>query len=205
MRATTSKTNSVSQPGRVYSFVVIALAAVMIGISSLAIVEQIRSRDVTPSALVSSAKEAEISVLKSSNGLPNTLPRERLPMVLGIAVVLGTLSLVATRSQLVGANTPSQRDASFVAKHSGMPVLATLFQDRQRMSLNSPSKSRASWLPAFVFVSETTLAAAIGIAVYGCLTRPDLPQLCKLYLANPLDAYVDSLTHATNQLMGLFS
>ena len=205
MRATTSKTNSVSQPGRIYSFVVIALAALMIGISSLAIVEQIRSRDVPPSALASSSQEIEVSILASPHVLPETLPRERLPMVLGIAIVLGTLSFVPTRSQLVGVTSATRRDATFVAKHSGMPVLATLFQDRQRMPLNSPPKSRESWLPAFVFVSETTLAVTLCIAVYGCLTRPDLPELCRLFLANPLDAYVHSLTHATNQLMGLFS
>ena len=157
-----------SQPGRLYAFLVIALATFVIGLTF--------------------GPWNALPQNNSTAGLTDTghsldWPKAQLLALVGGATVLGVVG-----AWLTGLGASKTSESSFlpskqVGEATGLPVVGELFP-----SASSPPSSRSfRWI---LFPAELTLMAAVMLSFHAAVTTP---TFAKEFAKNPFSAYSETV------------
>jgi hypothetical protein len=166
------------RPGRVYAFLVIALATIVVGLTVGAL-SVAAGRDVNPSATSTLASigwtRQELYVLFAS--------------AFGLGLVGAVLVGLGRRSHSSSSGIEPQR----VAGVTGLPVIGQLFP----LQVSTSGKSRFAWI---VFPAELILIAAVLLSFHASVTKP---KIAREFTQNPFVAYQQSLQGWHAQIVSL--
>ena len=155
------------QPGRVYAFLVIALATFVVGLS-------IGPRVGAATAVADAAAPAD---------LPAEWARPQLAVLMGVALLLGIVggSLAGRRTKKYSGLLPANPQQ--VEQLTGLPVVGTLFP------ASRPAKSSAL-LRLMIFPAELILMLAVLLSFHAAVTEP---TFARRFAQNPFSAYTQSV------------
>jgi hypothetical protein len=169
--ASLQEQTDIKVPGRIYSFVVLLLAAFLVGLTVLAI----------RPPLTENAKDTG----------PPPISRMQLQWLGGIAAGVAFLSLFPSRKAPVtsGLLTPQ-----LVEQQVGVPILGSLFASPAAATANGLGAA-SRWLRTAVDMSEMLVFAAFTLAVVACMIKLDLVGQ---FRDNPLAGYVEAIRHLSS-------
>ena len=177
-------------PGRPYAFVVVLLAAFMVGLTVFALQAGLATSESASLSPTAKTNIAQNQTRPSFTASP--LNREHLQRLAGIALGVAILSLIPSRKPT--APKSSQLTPQLVSQSTGLPVLGSLFAGSTPGP--SPQATRSSWLiRTMVSTSELILCTAFMMTLAACFTQP---QLFAILRQNPLHGYVAAVAQLGN-------
>ncbi len=157
-----------SQPGRVYTFLVLALATFVVGLS------------LGPWNAVSHSTSP---ALFTDAGHSLQWPKNQLLVLMGSAIVLGICGVwligLGSRNTPASSFLPSKQ----VAEATGLPVVGKLFP----ATANASSSRSFRWI---LFPAELALMAAVMLSFHAAVTTPSFAQK---FAQNPFSAYSETV------------
>ena len=210
-RQANHKSTPLPVPKRIYTFTVVLLASLIVGISFVSIQSYLSANnsvtkersEVAPFSTRATNLSSE-STLSVNNRAPKiALSPKQLSTLLGIAAGIGLISLIPSRKPMDSTPIPVPvQDPSLVAERTGMPVLASLFPAAPEASQRTTTPVKRGWLPTFVATCEIVLAVAVSILIFGSLSQTDI---LNAFIQNPLNGYANAVCHAMESVVRRFT
>ncbi len=173
-----ARPRSRSRPGRVYAFLVIALATIVVGLTLGAL---------------SVAAGREINPTPDSTLASIGWTRQELYVLFGVALGLGLVGAVLAGWRRRDHPASSVIEPQRVAGVTGLPVIGQLFP----MPVPASGRNRARWI---VFPAELVLIVAVLLSFHAAVTKP---TIAREFTQNPFAAYQQSLQGWHAQIVAL--
>lgn len=167
-----------SRPGRVYVFLVIGLATIVVGLTIGALsVAAVHQANPTPSSTLAAIGWT----------------RQELYVLLATAFGLGFFGAVLVGWGRRNHSSSSEIEPQRVAGVTGLPVIGQLFP----VPVAAADRGRFRWI---VFPAELILIAAVLLSFHAAVTKP---QIAREFVQDPFAAYQQALQGWHQQIVAL--
>ena len=186
-------------PGRLYSFVVLALATIVVCITTAALLSSPKaevSAETTTVPVVQTTESMEQG--DSSNVSERTVSNRHLAYFLVASIFVGLVGMIPSRAK--ESSKPEETvDAKALAAVAGLKLLGSVFTKDAPVSI-AGKRQKANWLSGIVFLCELVLCVAVVTSIYGCFAAKGISSV---FVRNPFEAYALCVTQLAQAVAGL--